>query len=200
MPNHLWLHAKTNKSEPEPKQQQLEKQVQVLPKNKEQTSYYQKYFMYHRQQTTYRQIEIFYNLMESWMQIQIYTIQCKHPVIKRQHNPSQFVTQLLLLKAVPQMENVPCQSSMDTINMFHCHERQSWPWVMFDNPTYLDLNLVKGLPIVHTNHTSNHLWDNDHVAEMSPHWLWLLTWRSLPLLEFWKIESTIKTPIYSNRV
>jgi hypothetical protein len=71
---------------------------------------------------------------------------------------------------------------------------------MFDNPTYLDFNLVKGLPIVHTNHTSDHLWDNDHVAEMSPHWLWLLTLRSLTLLQFWKIESTIKTPIYSNRV
>jgi hypothetical protein len=49
--NHLRLHVKTNKSGPEPKKQQLEKQVQVLPKNKE--------------QTTYRDHEIFYNLMKS---------------------------------------------------------------------------------------------------------------------------------------
>jgi hypothetical protein len=49
--NHLRLHAKTNKSGTEPKKQQLEKQVQVLPKNKEQTSHYQKYFMYHSNKT-----------------------------------------------------------------------------------------------------------------------------------------------------
>jgi hypothetical protein len=44
-----------------------------------------------------------------------------------------------------------------------------------DNLTHLDLNLVEGLAIVHTNHASNHLWDNDHVTKMCPYRLWLLT-------------------------
>jgi hypothetical protein len=48
------------------------------------------------------------------------------------------------------------------------------------NHLWLDLNLVEGLAIVHSNHTSDHLRDNDHVAQMCPYWLWLLTCRSLP--------------------
>jgi len=43
------------------------------------------------------------------------------------------------------------------------------------NHLRLDLNLVEGLAIVDTNNASNHLRDNDHVAEMGLHWLWLLT-------------------------
>ena len=50
------------------------------------------------------------------------------------------------------------------------------------NHLRLDLNLVKGLAIVDTNNASNHLRDNDHVAEMGLHWLWLLTSRSIPFL------------------
>jgi hypothetical protein len=49
------------------------------------------------------------------------------------------------------------------------------PWTYMDPLTYLDLNLVEGLAIVHTNHASNHLRDNDHVAKMCPYRLWLLT-------------------------
>ena len=45
-----------------------------------------------------------------------------------------------------------------------------------------DLNLVEGLAIVDTNNASNHLRDNDHVAEMGLHWLWLLTRRSILFL------------------
>jgi hypothetical protein len=62
--NHLWLHAKTNKSGPEPKKQELEKQVHVLPKNKEQTTL-PKILHVPQQQNTYREIVIFYNLMTS---------------------------------------------------------------------------------------------------------------------------------------
>jgi hypothetical protein len=60
------------------------------------------------------------------------------------------------------------------------------PWTYMDPLTYLDLNLVEGLAIVHTNHASNHLRDNDHVAKMCPYRLWLLTWRSLTLLQGWQ--------------
>jgi hypothetical protein len=50
------------------------------------------------------------------------------------------------------------------------------------NCQYLDLNLVEGLSIVHTNDTTDHLRDNDHVAEVSPHRLGLLTsWCLTPL-------------------
>ena len=50
------------------------------------------------------------------------------------------------------------------------------------NHLRLDLNLVECLAIVDTNDASNHLRDNDHVAEMGPHWLWLLTGRSILFL------------------
>jgi hypothetical protein len=43
----------------------------------------------------------------------------------------------------------------------------------------LDLNLVEGLAIVNSDDTSNHLRNNDHVAEMGPHRLWLLTNRCI---------------------
>ena len=43
------------------------------------------------------------------------------------------------------------------------------------NHVILDLHLVEGLSIVHANDAANHLWDNDHVPQVSPHWLWLLS-------------------------
>jgi hypothetical protein len=48
---------------------------------------------------------------------------------------------------------------------------------------YLDLDLVKGLAIVHTNDATDHLRDNNHVAEVGPHRLRLLTGRCLKLLQ-----------------
>ena len=50
------------------------------------------------------------------------------------------------------------------------------------NHLRIDLNLVEGLAIADTNNASNHLRDNDHVAEMGLHWLWLLTRRSILFL------------------
>ena len=50
------------------------------------------------------------------------------------------------------------------------------------NHLRLDLNLVKGLAIVDTDKAADHLRDNDHVAEMCPHWLGLLTSRSILFL------------------
>jgi len=50
------------------------------------------------------------------------------------------------------------------------------------NDLRIDLNLVEGLAIADTNNASNHLRDNDHVAEMGLHWLWLLTRRSILFL------------------
>jgi hypothetical protein len=50
------------------------------------------------------------------------------------------------------------------------------------NHLRLDLNLVEGLAIVDTNNAPNHLGDNDHVAEMGLHWLWLLADRSILFL------------------
>ena len=47
------------------------------------------------------------------------------------------------------------------------------------NHLRLNLNLVEGLAIVDTDKAANHLRDNDHVAEMCPHWLRLLTSRSI---------------------
>ena len=49
---------------------------------------------------------------------------------------------------------------------------------------YLDLDLVEGLSIVHTNDATDHLWDNDHVAKVSPHRLRLLTSWCLTLLHY----------------
>jgi hypothetical protein len=46
------------------------------------------------------------------------------------------------------------------------------------NHIRIDLNLVEGLAIADTNNASNHLRDNDHVAEMGLHGLWLLTYRN----------------------
>ena len=50
------------------------------------------------------------------------------------------------------------------------------------NHLRLDLDLVKGLSIVHSNDASDHLWDNDHVPEVGSHWFWLLTLWCLPFL------------------
>ena len=50
------------------------------------------------------------------------------------------------------------------------------------NHLRLDLDLVEGLPVVHTNDASNHLWDNDHVPQVGSHWLWLLSLWCLPFL------------------
>lgn len=49
------------------------------------------------------------------------------------------------------------------------------------NHVVLDLHLVEGLAIVHANDAANHLWNNDHVPQMGPHWLWLLSLISLLL-------------------
>ena len=50
------------------------------------------------------------------------------------------------------------------------------------NHLRLDLNLVEGLAVVDTNDASDHFWNNDHVAEVSSHWLRLLTSWGLPFL------------------
>jgi hypothetical protein len=50
------------------------------------------------------------------------------------------------------------------------------------NHLRLDLNLVEGFAIVDTNDASNHLRHNNHVAEVGPHWLRLLTSRSILFL------------------
>lgn len=34
------------------------------------------------------------------------------------------------------------------------------------NHLWLDLDTIEGLAVVHTDHRSNHLWHNDHVAEV----------------------------------
>uniref|UniRef100_A0A2P2L4W6 40S ribosomal protein S15D n=1 Tax=Rhizophora mucronata TaxID=61149 RepID=A0A2P2L4W6_RHIMU len=44
----------------------------------------------------------------------------------------------------------------------------------------LDFNLIEGLAIVDPNNTSNHLRYNNHIAQMSSDWFWLLARRSLP--------------------
>ena len=49
--------------------------------------------------------------------------------------------------------------------------------------TYLDLNLVESLSVIDTNHATDHLWHDDHIAEMGPHRLGLLTSRCLALLK-----------------
>lgn len=38
-------------------------------------------------------------------------------------------------------------------------------------------HLVEGLAVVDTDNRSNHLWDNNHVAQVSFHDCWLLIWR-----------------------
>jgi hypothetical protein len=50
------------------------------------------------------------------------------------------------------------------------------------NHLRLNLNLVEGLAIVDTDDASDHLRDNDHVAEVGPHWLWLLASRGILFL------------------
>ena len=45
------------------------------------------------------------------------------------------------------------------------------------NHLRLDLNLVECFPVVHSNYAAYHLWHNDHVAQMSPDRLRLLTSR-----------------------
>lgn len=47
---------------------------------------------------------------------------------------------------------------------------------------HLNLDLVEGLAVVHTNDATNHLGDNDHVAEVSPHRFGLFTGRCITLL------------------
>ena len=50
------------------------------------------------------------------------------------------------------------------------------------NHLRLDLNLIEALAIVDTNDASDHLRDNDHVAEVGPHRLRLLAGRSILFL------------------
>jgi hypothetical protein len=57
--------------------------------------------------------------------------------------------------------------------------------------THLDLNLVEGLAVVHTNHGANHLRDDDHVAQVGAHGLGLLARGSLLLLQRVNIPTTI---------
>uniref|UniRef100_A0A8C1UK65 Uncharacterized protein n=1 Tax=Cyprinus carpio TaxID=7962 RepID=A0A8C1UK65_CYPCA len=46
---------------------------------------------------------------------------------------------------------------------------------------YLDFNLVEGLAVVHADHGSNHLRQDDHVSQVSLHHLWFLHRRRLLL-------------------
>lgn len=50
------------------------------------------------------------------------------------------------------------------------------------NHLRLDLNLVEGLAVVDTDDASDHLRHNDHVPEVGPHRLWLLTSRCILFL------------------
>jgi hypothetical protein len=50
------------------------------------------------------------------------------------------------------------------------------------NHLRFDLNLVEGFTVVDTDDASNHLRHNNHVAEVGPHWLRLLTSRSILFL------------------
>ena len=54
------------------------------------------------------------------------------------------------------------------------------------NHLRLDLDLVEGLPIVHSNYGAYHLWHNDHVAQMGPDRLGLLTSRRLLFLYMYR--------------
>ena len=49
---------------------------------------------------------------------------------------------------------------------------------------YLDLILVESLPVVYTNDAADHLRDDDHVAQVSPHRLRLLASWCLTLLQY----------------
>lgn len=55
----------------------------------------------------------------------------------------------------------------------------------------LDLNLVEGLAVVHTNDATNHFRYDDHVPEVSSNWLRFLTRWSLPFLfqNAWKTNN-----------
>lgn len=53
---------------------------------------------------------------------------------------------------------------------------------VMSNHLGLYFDLVEGFTIVDSNDASNHLWDNDHVAQVSSNWFGLLTWGSLPFL------------------
>lgn len=44
---------------------------------------------------------------------------------------------------------------------------------------HLDFNLVESLAVVHSNHGSDHLGQNDHVPQVSLHHLWFLHGGSL---------------------
>lgn len=46
---------------------------------------------------------------------------------------------------------------------------------------HLDFNLVEGLAVVHADHGSNHLRQDDHVSQVSLHHLWFLHGRCLLL-------------------
>lgn len=46
----------------------------------------------------------------------------------------------------------------------------------------LDLNLIEGLAVVNPNDASNHFRNDDHVPQVGPHRLRLLTRRGLPFL------------------
>lgn len=46
---------------------------------------------------------------------------------------------------------------------------------------HLDFNLIEGLAVVHADHGSNHLRQDDHVSQVSLHHLWFLHRRRLLL-------------------
>merc|ERR1719193_1796200 len=50
------------------------------------------------------------------------------------------------------------------------------------NHLWLDFNLGENLAAVNTNNRSSHLWDNDHISQMSLHNIWLLVNRGFLLL------------------
>ena len=56
----------------------------------------------------------------------------------------------------------------------------------------LNFNLIESFPIVNTNDAPNHLGHDDHVAEVGPHRLWLLTSWSLPFLSQHSIKPSLK--------
>lgn len=47
------------------------------------------------------------------------------------------------------------------------------------NHLWFDFNVAEVFTVVHCNYAAYHLWDNEHVADMSPDGLWLLTSRCI---------------------
>lgn len=82
--------------------------------------------------------------------------------------------QLTPPKAAKSLENV---NSKVTDNLLRDGELSK----VVANHLRLDLNLVELLSRVDTNDRTNHLWDNDHVTEVSLDEVWLLIWLGLLL-------------------